>query len=33
LVFCATRDGVNHLQANLVERGFEAVAISGELSA
>jgi ATP-dependent RNA helicase DeaD len=32
LVFCATRDGVNHLQANLAERGFRAVAISGELT-
>ncbi len=32
LVFCMTRDSVSHLQANLVERGFEAVAISGELT-
>jgi ATP-dependent RNA helicase DeaD len=32
LVFCATRDGVNHLQASLAERGFQAVAISGELT-
>ena len=32
LVFCATREGVNHLHANLVERGFTAVAISGELN-
>ncbi|MBI5548698.1 MAG: DEAD/DEAH box helicase [Deltaproteobacteria bacterium] len=32
LVFCATRDGVNHLQSNLSERGFQAVAISGELT-
>ncbi|MGC4113746.1 MAG: DEAD/DEAH box helicase [Myxococcales bacterium] len=32
LVFCATRDGVNHLAANLTERGFAAVAISGELT-
>jgi ATP-dependent RNA helicase DeaD len=32
LVFCATRDGVTHLQASLAERGFEAVAISGELT-
>ncbi|HEY3452720.1 MAG TPA: DEAD/DEAH box helicase [Myxococcales bacterium] len=32
LVFCATREGVNHLSANLVERGFAAVAISGELT-
>ncbi len=31
LVFCATREGVNHLHANLVERGFLAVALSGEL--
>ncbi|MES2638029.1 MAG: DEAD/DEAH box helicase [Myxococcota bacterium] len=32
LVFCATRDGVGHLHASLVERGFTAVALSGELS-
>jgi ATP-dependent RNA helicase DeaD len=32
LVFCATRDGVNHLAANLLERGFAVVALSGELS-
>lgn len=32
LVFCATREGVKHLHANLVERGFHAVALSGELS-
>jgi ATP-dependent RNA helicase DeaD len=32
LVFCATRDGVAHLFANLLERGFSAVALSGELS-
>jgi ATP-dependent RNA helicase DeaD len=32
LVFCATRDGVTHLAANLHERGFSAVALSGELS-
>ena len=32
LVFCATRDGVTHLAANLTERGFAAVALSGELS-
>jgi ATP-dependent RNA helicase DeaD len=32
LVFCATRDGVTHLAANLHERGFAAVALSGELS-
>lgn len=32
LVFCATREGVRHLQASLLERGFGAVALSGELS-
>ncbi len=32
MVFCATRDAVRHLHANLVERGFAAVALSGELS-
>ena len=32
LVFCATRDGVTHLAANLAERGFSVVALSGELS-
>lgn len=32
LVFCATRDGVAHLHASLEERGFTAVALSGELS-
>jgi ATP-dependent RNA helicase DeaD len=32
LVFCNTRDGVRHLQAILVERGFSAVYLSGELS-
>ncbi len=32
LVFCATRDGVAHLAASLVERGFAAAALSGELS-
>ncbi|MCW3476354.1 DEAD/DEAH box helicase [Limobrevibacterium gyesilva] len=32
LVFCATRDGVRHLHASLQERGFAAVALSGELS-
>ncbi|GAC1346284.1 MAG: hypothetical protein NVSMB23_23650 [Myxococcales bacterium] len=32
IVFCATRDGVAHLHASLVERGFSAVALSGELS-
>ncbi len=32
LVFCATRDGVRQLHANLQKRGFDAVALSGELS-
>jgi ATP-dependent RNA helicase DeaD len=32
LVFCATRERVTHLAANLHERGFAAVALSGELS-
>jgi len=32
LVFCETRNAVNHLHASLVERGFPAVAISGELT-
>jgi ATP-dependent RNA helicase DeaD len=32
LVFCATRDAVRHLHARLVERGFGAVTLSGELS-
>ncbi|HVK71671.1 MAG TPA: DEAD/DEAH box helicase [Kofleriaceae bacterium] len=32
LVFCATREGVSHLAANLNERGFAVVALSGELS-
>ena len=32
LVFCDTRDAVRHLHANLRERGFSAVALSGELS-
>ena len=31
LVFCRTRDGVNRLHQELVERGFAAVALSGEL--
>ena len=31
LVFCRTREGVNRLQMELVERGFSAVALSGEL--
>ncbi|MCC6918640.1 MAG: DEAD/DEAH box helicase [Alphaproteobacteria bacterium] len=32
LVFCATREAVNHLHANLAERGFTAVALSGEFT-
>jgi ATP-dependent RNA helicase DeaD len=32
LIFCATRDAVRHLHANLLARGFNAVALSGELS-
>ncbi|AGH48433.1 MULTISPECIES: DEAD/DEAH box helicase [Sphingomonadales] len=32
ILFCATRDAVRHLHANLVERGFQAVALSGEHS-
>jgi ATP-dependent RNA helicase DeaD len=32
LVFCGTREGVRHLHAALRERGFEAVALSGEMS-
>ena len=32
LVFCATRDAVAHLHWQLVERGFSAVALSGELN-
>lgn len=32
LAFCSTRDAVRHLPANLMERGFGAVALSGELS-
>jgi len=32
LVFCATRDRVTHLAANLSERGFSVAALSGELS-
>ncbi|MGI4881239.1 MAG: DEAD/DEAH box helicase [Janthinobacterium lividum] len=32
LVFASTREGVRRLHANLVERGFAAVALSGELS-
>ncbi|GJL96799.1 MAG: DEAD/DEAH box helicase [Hyphobacterium sp.] len=32
IVFCATREGVNRLSARLGNRGFAAVALSGELS-
>jgi ATP-dependent RNA helicase DeaD len=32
LVFCATREGVKHLASRLGNRGFAAVALSGELS-
>jgi len=32
LVFCSTRNAVRHLEAILRERGFAAVALSGELS-
>ena len=32
LVFCGTREGVRKLHANLVERGFNVVALSGELT-
>ncbi|MCU1298201.1 MAG: helicase, partial [Acidobacteriaceae bacterium] len=32
LVFCSTREAVRHLHANLQERGFSAVALSGELT-
>lgn len=32
LVFCSTREAVRHVHANLSERGFAAVALSGELS-
>jgi ATP-dependent RNA helicase DeaD len=32
LVFCATRESVRHLFGSLRERGFSAVALSGELS-
>ncbi len=32
LVFCATREAVKRMHARLVERGFNAVALSGELS-
>jgi ATP-dependent RNA helicase DeaD len=32
MVFCHTREAVRHLHASLVERGFAAVALSGELT-
>ena len=32
LVFCSTRDAVKRMHARLVERGFSAVTLSGELS-
>src|SRR3546814_1514299 len=32
MIFCATREAVRRLHASLVERGFSAVALSGELS-
>ena len=32
LVFCSTRDAVRRLHGSLLERGFSAVALSGELS-
>ena len=32
IVFCSTREAVRHLHANLLERGFRVVALSGELS-
>lgn len=32
IVFCHTRETVRHLHSNLLERGFGAVALSGELS-
>ncbi|SDR01086.1 ATP-dependent RNA helicase DeaD [Rhizobiales bacterium GAS113] len=32
IVFCNTRNAVKHLQAALLERGFSAVALSGELT-
>lgn len=31
LVFCNTRDAVRHLHATLIERGFSAVTLSGEM--
>ena len=32
IVFCNTRNAVNHLQAALLERGFSVVALSGEMT-
>ncbi len=32
IVFCHTREAVRHMHSSLVERGFAAVALSGELS-
>ena len=32
MLFCATRDNVRHLHASLIDRGFSAVALSGEHS-
>lgn len=32
MLFCATRDNVRHLHASLIDRGFAAVALSGEHS-
>jgi ATP-dependent RNA helicase DeaD len=32
MLFCSTREAVRHLHATLVERGFAAVALSGELT-
>jgi ATP-dependent RNA helicase DeaD len=32
IVFCNTRNAVNHLQTSLLERGFSVVALSGELT-
>jgi ATP-dependent RNA helicase DeaD len=32
MIFCGTREGVRHLYSSLLERGFAAVALSGELS-
>lgn len=31
LVFCSTREAVRHLQSSLLERGFNSVALSGEM--